>query len=286
MTPFIRSLVLLFATADESRIVMHEIRGGVLIEDLVFKTRLNDYVTAYRVCPVRAKAVPAILFVHWLDTTEPDSNRSQFLSEAVTLGQAGACGLLVNTMWSQADWFASRDAAKDRRFTERQRDRIADALTFLLSSPKVDKSRVAYVGHDFGGMFGALLASSENRVQFWAFQAATPRWHEWYLLGRGGLDAMARQAAIDSTADLDPIKAVTQARGSFFFQFATKDTFVPRERAQEFFDAAPEPKKIVWYDSGHEMNAAAARDRVAWLRERLSIGSGRAIPKPVKRQTQ
>ena len=68
MTPFIRSLVLLFATADESRIVMHEIRGGVLIEDLVFKTRLNDYVTAYRVCPVRAKAVPAILFVHWLDS--------------------------------------------------------------------------------------------------------------------------------------------------------------------------------------------------------------------------
>jgi dienelactone hydrolase len=265
-------LALLLAAGDASRIVMTETRGGVLIEDLVFKTRFNDWTAAYRVCPAGARpaSAPAILFAHWLDSPESNSNRSQFLDEAIEFARkAGACGLLVDAMWSHADWFAGRDIAKDRRGTERQRDRIADALTFLLSSPAVDKSRVAYVGHDFGGMFGALLASSETRVQYWAIHAATPRWHEWYLLGRDKMEPGAKQAVIEATADLDPIKAIATARGQFFFQFATRDFYVPRDRAQQFFDAAPQPKKLAWYDAGHELNAEAARDRIHWLLERL-----------------
>lgn len=263
------SLVLLWAAGGETtRVVMSERRGGVLIEDLVFKTRLNDWTAAYRVCPVSAKAgsAPAILYVHWLDPAESNSNRSQFLDEAIGMaGSTGACGLLVDAMWSHPDWFAGRDVAKDRRGTERQRDRIADALGFLLSWPAVNKSRVAYVGHDFGGMFGALLAGGEMRVQYWAIHAATPRWHEWYLLGRGKMEA-----AMEATADLDPIKAIAKARGDFYFQFATKDSYVPKERAEEFFNAAPDPKKISWYEAGHELNAEAVRDRIAWLSERLA----------------
>lgn len=257
--------------AEAGRVVLRETRQGVLIEDLTFPNSLKSFETAYRVCPAERKApAPAILFVHWLDTAEPTSNRSQFLDEAVTLARRGACSLLVEAMWASPEWFPQRDPAKDRVATERQAKRLKDAVDFLLDTPGVDKARVAYVGHDFGGMFGALLAAEERRVRFWAFQAATARWGEWYLIGRK-LQGEEREKAIAATADLDPIAKIAKAEGSFYFQFGTDDPFVPRAIAEQLYNAAPGPKLIQWYEAGHGLNAKAGEDRLAWLTRALGL---------------
>ncbi|HET9587505.1 MAG TPA: hypothetical protein VFO91_01840 [Anaerolineales bacterium] len=63
----------------------------------------------------------------------------------------------------------------------------------------------------------------------------------------------------------------TQSPASLFFQFATEDPHVPRERAKEFFAAAQEPKEVRWYRAGHGLNEEAARDRKAWLKDKLSL---------------
>lgn len=257
--------------ADPARVVMREIRQGVSIEDLTFKNSLEQYDVAYRVCPVGLKKpAPGVLYVHWLDSSEPTSNRSQFLDEAVALAKSGACSLLVDTMWSQPDWFNHRDPAKDRRATERQAAKVKSALDFLLASPHVDAARIAFVGHDFGAMTGALLAAEERRVQVWAFQAATSRWFDWYRFGRK-LEGEAREKAAADTADLDPIVAVAKAKGSFLFQFGTKDEYVPREVGEAFFKAAPEPKEVRWYEAGHGLDARAVAERLAWLRKSLGL---------------
>lgn len=261
----------LFGAEERFRVVMRENRGAAVIEDLLFRNGLQEYDSAYRVCPVKAKTPgPALLFVHWLEPKHSNSNRSQFLDEAVDLAGRGACSLLVSAMWAGPDWFQQRDPAKDRIATQRQGRRIQDALEFLLETPGVDKTRVAYVGHDFGGMFGAMLSGAERRVGFWAFQAATPRWHEWYLLGRK-LDAEAQAKAAAELADNDPIARVANAKGAFLFQFGTNDPYVPRKRAEEFAAAAPEDKKVLYYDAGHGLNAQSAADRRAWLTERLGL---------------
>jgi dienelactone hydrolase len=270
------TLVLLLAplslpAAEPTRVVMRETRQGVLIEDLIFKNSLESYEVAYRICPAERKAaVPAILFVHWLDSSEPTSGRSQYVDEAVTLAQRGACSLLVQAIWSNPDWFSQRDPAKDRVATERQAARIKSAVDFLLDSPGIDKTRVAYVGHDFGGMFGALLAAEERRVKLWAFQAGTARWHDWYLFSRK-LEGAEREKAIATTTAIDPIVQVAKAQGSFLFQFGKTDPYVPVEVGQQFYAAAPEPKQILWYEAGHDLNPKASEDRIAWLTRSLGL---------------
>src|SRR4051794_20527841 len=55
----------------------------------------------------------AILYVHWYEPESPDSNRTQFHDEAVELAKRGAVSLLIETMWSDRDWFLKRTQADD-----------------------------------------------------------------------------------------------------------------------------------------------------------------------------
>lgn len=55
------------------------------------------------------------------------------------------------------------------------------------------------------------------------------------------------------------------------FQFAMNDRFIANARAQDFFDAAREPKEIRWYDVGHGLNADATRERVEWVTRQLEL---------------
>ena len=61
---------------------------------------------------------------------------------------------------------------------------------------------------------------------------------------------------------------------STFMQFARTDEYVPVEKAQEYFAAANEPKRMQIYEgAGHEMTAPPAirEDRDAWLARELEL---------------
>jgi predicted esterase len=86
------------------------------------------------------------------------------------------------------------------------------------------------------------------------------------------LEGDARQAFIRQMAEIDPITHVPDlSPAEVFFQFATDDFHVPKERAQEFFAAAKEPKEMKWYEAGHGLNEEATKDRKAWLRQKLRL---------------
>ena len=80
----------------------------------------------------------------------------------------------------------------------------------LLSEPGVDRKRVAYVGHDFGAMYGALLAGVDRRPAAYVMIAGTKSFSDWYLLGRK-LEGAARQAVVDELAPLDPTRHIGKA---------------------------------------------------------------------------
>ena len=259
-----------FGAEERARVVMTETRGGVVIEDLVYRNSFKEYDVAYRVCPVKRAGAAAVLFVHWLEPTNSTSNRSQFLDEAIGLAGKGTCSLLVSAMWAGPDWFRQRDPSKDRVATGRQVTRLKDTVDFLLETPGVDGKRAGFVGHDFGGMTGAVLAGTERRVSCWGIQAATPRWHEWYLLGRK-LEGEAKEKVVGEMRGMDPIVAIAGARGAFFFQFGSEDPYVPKGRAEEFFAAVPGEKRVQYYEAGHGLNAAAGRERAAWMAACLGL---------------
>jgi len=146
------------------------------------------------------------------------------------------------------------------------------AMDLLLSQPKVDPQRFAYVGHDFGGMYGVLAGSLDGRPTHYVLMASTPRFPDWYLyLPR--LEGDARAAFIEQMAEIDPITHIPNlAPASLLFQFATDDFHVPKERAEEFFAAAKDPRELKWYEAGHGLNEAATIDRKAWLKHALGLG--------------
>jgi uncharacterized protein len=46
---------------------------------------------------------------------------------------------------------------------------------------------------------------------------------------------------------------------------------VPGYVADKLTEAASEPKKAESYDAGHELDDAARKDRLAWLRDELGL---------------
>ena len=221
--------------------------------------------------PESEESLAAILYVHWYEPESPDSNRSQFVEEAKELARGGAVCLLIETLWSDPDFFIKRTQADDVQNSMEEVVNIRHAMDLLLSQPNVDPARFAYVGHDFGGMYGVLAGSLDQRPKHYVIMAATPRFPDWYLY-LPKLEGEARATFIQQMAEIDPIVHVPNlAPADIFFQFGTDDPHVPQERANEFFAAAREPKEMKWYESGHGLNEAATSDRKAWLKEKLEL---------------
>jgi pimeloyl-ACP methyl ester carboxylesterase len=115
-------------------------------------------------------------------------------------------------------------------------------MDFLLSQSDVDPKRFAYVGHDFGGMYGVLAGSLDQRPTHYVVMAATPRFPDWYLY-LPPLEGERRETFIRQMSEIDPITHIPDlCPAPVFFQFATEDPHVPKERAEEFFAAACDPK--------------------------------------------
>jgi len=213
----------------------------------------------------------AILYVHWYEPEAPDSNRGQFVAEATEMAKRGAACLLIETMWSDPDFFLKRTQEDDPQKSFQQVVDLRRSMDFLLSQANVDSNRFAFVGHDFGGMYGVLAGSLDKRPTHYVIMAATPRFPDWYLYAPK-LEGEAREAFIRQMAEIDPITHVGNlSPAPILFQFATDDFHVPRERAEEFYTAAKEPKEMRWYGSGHGLNEQATQERIAWLTSSLSL---------------
>jgi len=248
-----------------------ERRDGVEVRDITYASAAGRRTAAYLVVAPGAKPVAGILFAHWYEPTSGDSNRTQFLSQAVELAKAGATSLLIETLWSDPGWFPNRNPAEDYSSTVAQVKEFRRALDVLLAQPRVDRQRIAFVGHDMGMMCGAVLAGVDRRVHAWALLAGTTSFSQWYLY-RPQLEGAARQAKIDELAPLDPVLYIPKAAPApVLMQFGHADHHVPDDRAAAFFAAAREPKKILWYDAGHHLNDLAIADRQRWLRKTLKL---------------
>jgi len=263
-------------SAPDLRETAEQERDGVARRRLIYRTPAGTRRVAELIRPAAVGSYAAILYVHWYEPEAANSNRTQFEAEAAELARSGVVSLLVETMWSDRDWFLKRTQADDYASSIEQVIELRQALDLLLEQPGVDARRLAYVGHDFGAMYGVLMGQADRRPACYALMAGTPRFPDWYLY-YPKLEGAERTAFIASLAPLDPIAHVAQlAPAPLLFQFGHSDPHVPDERAREFFAAAGEPKQILWYDAGHELSAEATRDRVAWLGQQLGLAASNA----------
>ena len=246
-----------------------ETRGDVVIRDITFSTGHGAReIKAYLVVPRGDGPFAGILWVHWLG--EHKSNRTQFLDEAVDLAPKGAVSLLIDAMWAAPQWFGSRIPEKDRENSIRQVIELRKALDLLLSQSNVDKNRVGFVGHDYGAMYGMLMAGVDNRVNTYVFVAATQSLNDWAFLGP---QPKSKAAYLRQNADLELTDYLRQERGaSKFFQFGKADFYVSQSDAAILFAAATDKKERKRYEATHPMDLKEiAADRDEWLIKELKL---------------
>jgi cephalosporin-C deacetylase-like acetyl esterase len=245
-----------------------EKQGTTAVHDLRFTPAPGaEPVKAYLVVPEGRGPFAGVLWVHWLG--EPaTTNRTQFLKEAVDLAPKGVVSLLVDAMWSAPQWYEHRVPEQDYDNSIRQVIAIRRAMDLLVGRPEVDKARVGYVGHDYGGMYGMMAAGVDGRARTYVYVAVAPSLNHWAFFARQPLSKAAylRQNAVLELTDY--LRQVKNA--STLFQFASNDAYVSRADTQVLLAAAAEPKTRKVYDVDHAMAVPqAAADRDAWLLKEL-----------------
>jgi dienelactone hydrolase len=264
------------APAIAPRLLSSTLDAGVVIDDIAWKALDGSDVQAYLVRPERPapECCAGVLFIHWFAPPDPTSNRSQFLDEAKALARRGVISLLPSTFWSDADRYRRRTWQTDADNSIAQARELRRAFVMLGRQPHVERSRMAIVGHDYGAMFGSLIAAVEPDVKAAVLIAGVPKFGSWYELGAStgvpkGEDLTAFRASLTR---IDPGFAVSQFSGALLFQFGTRDRYTPKDQYEAFVSAAAGAKEVKTYDSGHEMTLPEIHaDRTAWLASKLRI---------------
>jgi dienelactone hydrolase len=236
---------------------------GAKVDDVTYSAP-DGNVRAYLVRP-DGKTRAVVLWMHWFGE-EPNTNRTEFLPDATALAKDGVRSLLPQGRFPWGGGL-SGEVDKDRESAIGQVIDLRAGLDVLQADG--GDAPVGFVGHDYGAMFGSLLAA-DGRPQAYVLMAPDATFANWfvkYLLGGQG-SASDYQTAF---APLDPVNYVGDAPpGSVFFQFAKSDPYVPGYIADKLVAAASDPKESS-YDGGHELDDAARADRLAWLREKLGL---------------
>ncbi len=211
---------------------------------------------------------PGVLFVHWLGDPST-TNHTEFEADARALAKLGVTSLLIDAPWSRKGWFGPLGVSADAdlamsRHTVADLRRALDVLQVAGADPK----RLAYVGHDFGAMFGMLLASVDRRPSWYVFMAPNSSMGEWYLWEKKTPD---RDAYLARLSVLDPPGFLAKAQAkNILLQFSSHDDYITAGRQAAIVAAAPSPHTVRVYDVDHSLETPAAHaDRLQWLKQEL-----------------
>jgi dienelactone hydrolase len=210
-------------------------------------------------------------------------SRTTMLFLAEELVQTGAVVLTISAPSARIpgrDWITFTSLDRDEQI-QLMVD-LRRGVDLLTQHEKVDPSRIGYIGYSYGAAMGGLLAGLEPRIKAYGL-----------MVGDGGLvnhfmedgepvggferfDAATRESWLEAMEPIEPLYYVSHASPStLFFQNARRDQSVTEADALAYQAAGSEPKRVEWYDSGHDLPAQAYVDMVKWLAEQIGIDSSK-----------
>jgi dienelactone hydrolase len=261
-------------TLDSRKLIA---KDTVMVEDISFKNCHGKTTSAYWVGPLKREKGkhPAIMFVHWYEPGTSTSNRDEFLAEAKKLASEGVVSMLVSTFWSMpGGTYKKRRWQEDRVNSIQQVEDFLQAIKLLKSLPEVDKTKIAYVGHDYGAVFGSMLTGIDTGIKGFSLVAGTPRISRWYLYGSSsGLpDGPDITLYKESFSAFEPITMIAKTKSKIMLQYAQQDAYVSNKEAAEMLSAAPKDTVFKTYDTVHDMSLPIiVQDRHDWLVNLLNI---------------
>lgn len=225
-----------------------EQQGAAVIHRLYYVSVDNCKVYAFLVTPSGSGPYPAVIYMHM-----GQANKEQYLEEAKQLAGHGVASLLLSSPFVRGCGGTESRVGYVRTVID-----IRRGVDLLESIPEVDHVNIGYVGHSFGATWGGVLAGVEPRIKTYVLMAGY---------------AQVSQNDSPEVPELDAILYIGHAKAaSILFQFSTEDHYISKDEALQYYDAANEPKKILWYDSTHAgLQEASQVDRLNWLSEQLGF---------------
>ena len=223
--------------------------------------------TGFMFDPVaRPAGRPAIVLMHGMPGSAAD-----MIGYATTLASYGAVVIAIDAPHARRGPPPILMTPEDRDEQIRLMRDLQRAVDVLRADPRVDDDRIAYLGVSYGGAMGALFAGIEQRIATAVL-----------VVGDGGLithstrpedfDYLStltcgqRAAWFEAMSPIEPIRFIPLAAGTpLLLQNGHLDDLVRPADAAALHEAAPEPKTVLWYNAGHNLNQQAAFDRHNWL---------------------
>jgi dienelactone hydrolase len=238
----------------------------IAVRDLSLPAR-RGRVEAYVAAAARTAPRAAVVYVHG-----QGGDRQQLLVPATWLAARGAVAVTITAPSSRARPQGPLQGVEalewQRDLARRDVDAVRAALDYLAGRPDVDATRLGLVGWSAGARTGALAAGSERRLRA-------------VVLMSGGAEPVS--AYVDASpphlrlevrrvlSGVDPLRSLARSRASVLIQNGRRDEVVPKPALELLAEAAPEGADVRWYDAPHELNDAAFRDQLAWLRRELAL---------------
>jgi dienelactone hydrolase len=255
-----------------------KVQDGVTIQDITYTGSNGDTVPAYLVVPKGSGKFAGVIWGHWLMPGAANSNREEFLDEAIALAPAGVVSLLIDAPQKRPNFKPMPGPV----LIAQQLVDLRRGLDLLLSRPDIDAARIAYVGHSWDAGVGAILDATDKRFAAFVFMSGPQSTRE-RVLSSPGMMALRKTNDTAKVAEVEQsLKATAWADpGSYasrlgpapaLFQYGLHDEeWVPLADAKDYAAIASEPKKVEFYDADHALNAMARMDRDDFLRKTLNL---------------
>jgi len=255
--------------------VVETTAGGVEVSEISYDSPAGGRVTGVLFIPLdRTSPRPAIIFMHGA----PGSSRDGWLTnDAQAYAKHGAVVIAIDAPFARRGGASLLMTKQDKEEQIQLMKDLQRAVDLLRAQPNVDKDRIAYVGVSYGGAMGVQFAAIEHRLKAVAL-----------VVGDGGsvmhntqpggliflatLSCATRAAWFHEMIPIEPIRFFAFAKPTpLLLQNGKLDEFISESDAQLLHNAAPEPKKVIWYNTGHTLGAQAVLDRHNWLVEQIGL---------------
>jgi dienelactone hydrolase len=264
--------------------------GEVKIHDITYASPKGGRVPAFLVEPSGKGPFAGIVFGNWGLGT-----RAEFLPEAIDYANAGAVSILVAYPWDRpAPWRKTVDnmdaPEKDREAYIQAIVDLRRAIDLLESNSKVDRSRIAYVGHSYGAQWGAIISATDRRLRTAVLMGGVGKQKDVFDSPDPDLKAYAAQIGqeklkkyLEVVGTLDAILYVPHSAPTpLLFQFARHEKYFDEASSKRYAEAASNPKEVRWYETAHDLNDLQTYiDRARWLEKYIRT---RPVEETLKRK--
>jgi len=197
---------------------------------------------------------PVVLVLHGVFGHKSSPNQ---LLRSAYLVKAGYATLRIDGQYSGERRVISADGGViENRYYHRNRDAMIQTATdlmrgvdYLHTREDIDSRRIGFAGFSMGGAVGAMFCSFEKRVKAVVLGITGG---DFSKLNVSAPDAATAERMLRAYRLVDPIHYVRHiSPRPLLMQNAMHDIIITRASTEALFEAAGEPKRIIWYDCGH-----------------------------------